>query len=284
MTLLTLDAGNSKLRVHLYPLAPEAPVEKTRNERALASASFDADSKAPSELKAFLRSLESSGHDAPRAAALSAVVEKRLEEKIVRAVERALDRGAPLVRETGELLENRTSSPETVGRDRLFTALGGLEFAPKEEVFLVADAGTALTVDLVTRRAKRGEALGCFCGGAIAPGPGLLARALDQGGARLPLVDLEGVEASRTKALGTDTEGALLSGVVHGFRGAATELLERIAVEEKLDAPRILVTGGARTLLLDLPLAPRLGRIVEVPDLIHYGLCRAARHALSAEG
>ena len=161
-------------------------------------------------------------------------------------------------------LELAVTSPETTGKDRLFAARAARELAGGRAA-IVVDVGTAMTVDLV--------ADGAFQGGAIAPGPALLARALGGGAAQLFEVE----PRAGVAALGRDTRSALEAGVVVGLRGAARALVEGLT-EAHLgsDAPTIFVTGGARGLLLEpagfLPGA----ELLEVPLLVHLGLLFAA--------
>jgi type III pantothenate kinase len=152
--------------------------------------------------------------------------------------------------------------PAQVGRDRLFGARAAIEIAGGDA--LVVAVGTALTVDAV--RADR-----TFLGGAIAPGPELLARALATGTARLPLVE----PRAGALALGVDTEGALRAGIAVGLRGAARELVERLIAEAGLPKATVVVTGGARAFVLDPPAFPGRNVLVEA-DLVHRGLLLAA--------
>lgn len=156
-------------------------------------------------------------------------------------------------------------SPETIGADRLYAARGALECVGGAAV--VVDAGTALTVDAV--QATEGEdarALrGTFLGGAIAPGPRLLARALGEGAAQLHEVD----PRPGRPALGRDTRSALEAGVVVGFEGAALRLVERVAAESGIDGP-VVLTGGARA-FLEAVLGEAYPLRIE-PHLVHFGL------------
>ena len=152
--------------------------------------------------------------------------------------------------------------PETCGLDRLFAARAAAALEPDGAI--VVDCGTALTVDLVQG--------GVFEGGAIAPGPALLVRALSEGGAQLHVVEARPGAA----ALGRETAEALEAGVVVGLRGAARELVTELRAERTtgVDLP-VLVTGGARALLLEPePCLP--GRVLVRPDLVHEGLIAAA--------
>lgn len=157
--------------------------------------------------------------------------------------------------------------PQSVGQDRLFAARGAISIAGRSTI--VVDAGTALTIDAVRCPAALPgtRVRPAFLGGAIAPGPRLLAQALARGTARLPRIE----PVARAVALGRDTREALQSGVVIGFRGAARELVARIASEADLvDAP-VVLTGGARAFLLDPPVFG-VRRLLEDGDLIHRGL------------
>ncbi len=200
----------------------------------------------------------------PRSAAVCAVGDAALEREL-HALLTARIATVAVDPDPGLHLDVR--SPATVGRDRLFAARGALSLFAGPTI--VVDAGTALTVDAVTPEGPPGT-VGTFLGGAIAPGPALLAEALARGGARLPMV----APRPGAAALGKATEDALAAGVGVGFEGTVLRLVERIAAECGFDAPRIALTGGAlefaRGALIDS------GRPVQVePELVGLGL-RAA--------
>lgn len=154
----------------------------------------------------------------------------------------------------------------TIGADRLFAARGAVEVLGRSAI--VVDAGTALTVDAVE---VAGGGRGRFHGGAIAPGPALLARALADA-AKLHEIE----PRPGTPALGIDTPGALRSGVSVGFRGAARELVLRIGEESGLGHGTIALCGGAAEFLLGPPLFPADAQVHLLPDLVHAGLAAAA--------
>jgi type III pantothenate kinase len=246
--VLTVDLGNSRAKVRLWALGPRAPDCRER-------ADFEG-TDLERELGSWLaaRRVEQ--------AVLSSVAGSERTER-VRALLRA--QSGELIDAPPPGLRNLCRSPERVGRDRLYAARGAL--AELARSCLVVDAGTALTVDAL--RVEAGE--GSFLGGAIAPGPALLARALADGTARLPRVE----PAAGARALGRDTEEALASGIAVGFRGAARELVERIAAEAALGAAPVCLTGGARAFLLEPePFTERV--LDEQPDLVHRGLIEAA--------
>jgi type III pantothenate kinase len=137
---------------------------------------------------------------------------------------------------------------------------------------LIVDAGTALTVDALGSRG--GEP--AFLGGAIAPGPDLLSRAMGRGAAQLFEVDTRGLEPERVPALGRSTRAALESGIVHGLRGAVRELVERIGQASGLEQAPVFLCGGAAALLHDAQLFPGHALHLE-PLLVHRGLLAADR-------
>lgn len=233
-------------------------------------------------------------------AAISSVAGAGSYERLVSAVSAGIT--GPVLAPPATGLELDVRHPETVGHDRLFAAAAALARAGSGA--LVVDAGTALTVDAVlASEGERGQVERCspiagpssdpaadtgaapapgrilpggiFLGGAIAPGPGLLARSLAEGGAQLPEVS---AELAVPPALGRHTADALRSGILVGFVGAARELVARLREETGLGSAPLFLTGGARALLRD-----GLSGAREVEHLVHEGLL-AALLAAEAEG
>jgi pantothenate kinase type III len=252
MKILTGDLGNSRLKLRLWSAEEgRAPVRLGTLDLAAAPGLGAAVAVRLAELGRF------------EAAVIASVARAEIEAEFDRAL---LEVGGPVAGSrrappSDAGLRILCREPEKVGRDRLFSARGALELAPGGAI--VVDAGTALTVDAV--RADR-----AFLGGAIAPGPALLARALAEGTARLPAVE----PAPTRAALGRDTREAILAGVVLGFRGAARELADRAAEESGIEAPTLVLTGGARGFLLDPPAFGTRVVVVE-EDLVHLGLLSA---------
>lgn len=118
---------------------------------------------------------------------------------------------------------NRT----TLGNDRLAAVVG---VAAKDTCVLLADAGTAMTLDLA--RGLR------YAGGNISPGLRLRFESLNRFTALLPLVDADGT----VHDFGHNTEDAIRSGVVRGLAYEVAGTLDRVRVYEP-DA-RLVVTGG----------------------------------------
>ncbi|MBI5432719.1 MAG: type III pantothenate kinase [Planctomycetes bacterium] len=177
--------------------------------------------------------------------------------------------GARLVTPLDAGLASEYRTPETLGADRLFAARAAAELVGRS--CLVVDVGTAVTVDAL-RVAPDGTRT--FLGGAIAPGPTLLAEALHSGTARLPRIE----PRADAPALGRDTREALGAGVVHGLRGLVRGLVDAVGRDAGLDGAPVVLGGGALALLGAEPFP---GRTVELcDDLVHLGLLAALCDAL----
>ncbi len=241
-TVLTFDLGNSFIKGLCCGAKPDAAVR----------ISWEGDWER--ELGRWLAALPPHSHLIP----VSSVVEELRLAHFVRACEGF---GFPLQVNPAPALDVDCRSPETIGKDRLYAALGAWDLAPLPAIVL--DAGTAMTVDALGVRAGRP----CFLGGSIAPGPKLLAASLSSGAAQLYAPELEG----DLRALGRDTGEALRAGVLVGFQGAARELVRRIAIESDLANARLLLSGGARGILRMEGLFGER-EVIEEEHLVHRGL------------
>ncbi len=131
-------------------------------------------------------------------------------------------------------VEVRIPKPSEAGADRLVNAVGA--FAAHGGPLVVVDSGTATNLDIV-------GADGAFEGGVIAPGINLSMQALHEAAARLPRIAIQQPE----KIIGTDTVGAMQSGVFWGYIGLIDGLVRR--VKEEYKAPmRVVATGGVASL------------------------------------
>jgi type III pantothenate kinase len=162
-------------------------------------------------------------------------------------------------------LEVRLPAPERVGIDRLAGAAACRLLLPAGVACVVIDCGTAATVDLVS-------ADGAFLGGAILPGPSLMARALAEGTSRLPAV--RGLGSALPPAMpGRTTEEAIAAGIGLGIQGA----IARLEAEARTAlGPRVVtvLTGGWRAAVRGCVTEP-----IEVPDLVLAGVALAVARA-----
>jgi type III pantothenate kinase len=128
----------------------------------------------------------------------------------------------------------RIDKPSEAGADRLVNAIGAHIAYPGD--LIVIDSGTATTFDVI-------GADGGFEGGVIAPGINLSMEALHNAAAKLPRVAIQKPQ----RVVGTDTVGAMQSGVFWGYIGLIEGLIARIKAER--DTPMTVVaTGGVASL------------------------------------
>ena len=119
-----------------------------------------------------------------------------------------------------------------VGADRLANAVGG--FTKYGGPLIILDFGTAVTFDVI-------DATGNYMGGVIAPGIGLTLKALHEGTALLPKIEIR----ETPTVLGRDTVSAMRSGIVVGFCGMIREIVERLKQELSFGPElKVIATGG----------------------------------------
>jgi len=154
------------------------------------------------------------------------ICEKELDEKI-----KIIGKDIPLP------IETAVDDNMEVGTDRLVSAAAA--FAVVEDAAVVADFGTAVTIDLVDEQ-------GVFLGGCILPGFELSAKALSEGTAKLPKVQVK-----RPKdAIGANTTEAINCGLYYSALGALEMVVRRYA-EQIGKWPQVILTGGAADVIKD---------------------------------
>jgi len=132
--------------------------------------------------------------------------------------------------------------PERVGIDRLLAAVAVNRRRTPGAPVIFADAGSAITVNFV-------DANGVFQGGSIAPGLGLMSRALNAYTAKLPLVSPEPLLALNPKFPAGTTTAAILCGLRAAAVGGTRELVSQVMATGA--RPELFVTGGDGWLLAD---------------------------------
>jgi type III pantothenate kinase len=142
----------------------------------------------------------------------------------------------------------RLERPDHVGVDRLFDAVAANSRRDAGRGAVVIDAGSAVTVDWV-------DASGAFAGGAIFPGIRLMALALHQYTALLPLIETPN---ELPPLPGTSTRAAMAAGIVWAVAGGVRALIEQYTAQASV-APHVFLTGGDGPLL-----HPALGATVEL--------------------
>jgi type III pantothenate kinase len=169
-------------------------------------------------------------------------------------------------------ITTQLKAPERIGIDRLLGAVAANHLRRPDRAAIVADLGTAISVDLIT-------ASGEFAGGAIMLGLSMSAQALEHHTDALPRVTIENLKQA-PPVPGTDTEAAIKAGLFWGATGSIRELIRQLAHTQS-SLPEVFITGGnsqlvAQSLQVDANFAPRL-----IPHLVLSGiaLVRAAQAA-----
>jgi type III pantothenate kinase len=167
----------------------------------------------------------------PAAAIVAASVNPPVLERIRRLCQKTLH-VAPVVAGIDFPIPLRldVKEPQRVGADRLLGALAAYRKA--RGPCLTVDCGTACTINAVSEA-------GVFLGGAIFPGPDMIAQALADGTAQLPHVDPWVFE----RTVGRSTEEAILSGVGKGWVGAIMYLCAAMLSEVDRHS-KVFLTGG----------------------------------------
>jgi len=187
-----------------------------------------------------------------------------LERALATAVKQRFGFPPRFIRSTRQAVGVRSGYRETwrLGADRWVGAIGAFAFA--RGAVVVANIGTALTIDAVT-------AAGKHLGGAIIPGPSTMIESLLAGTHGIRRRARGGVASTRS-LFAADTASALGAGATH----AAAAFIDRAVAEAaaKMGArPVLVLTGGAAPALK----AYIKSRAQVVPDLVLRGLAVMAR-------
>jgi len=129
-------------------------------------------------------------------------------------------------------------NPREVGADRLVNAVAAHHAYPGD--LIIIDFGTATTFDVVSAK-------GAYEGGIIAPGVNLSMEALHMAAAKLPLVAVRRPQ----KTVGTNTVGAMQSGIFWGYVGLIEGLIARIKAEVEAPSTTVVATGGLSSLFFN---------------------------------
>ncbi len=132
----------------------------------------------------------------------------------------------------------KTDSPADLGADRIVNAVAG--YHQYKQALIIIDFGTAITFDCVSARAE-------YLGGAIAPGIAVSLDALTGAAAKLPRID---ISQPAENAIGTNTISAIRSGLLYGYGGMVTGMVERLRREIDITGSvKVIATGGMAELI-----------------------------------
>lgn len=220
---LALDAGNSAVKAAVWDGAAWSAASRFPHDAGHAAT--------PQEWAERLAGLAPPG----TASGLASVVPDLTEAL---AVGVRLATGAAPVRVSARLrlpFRMAYATPETLGPDRIAAAAAAFFLGGGRPVVAV-DAGTAVTVDVVDVRAG----VSAYLGGAIAPGPDLLALALARGTGALPHVSIGDTPVA---SVGDSTAEAIRTGVAGMFAGGVARLVAE-ASRGLAARPFVVATGG----------------------------------------
>jgi type III pantothenate kinase len=124
--------------------------------------------------------------------------------------------------------------PDHVGIDRLLNAVAANARRERGQAAAIVDAGSAVTVDFVDQS-------GIFRGGAILPGFRLMAKALHDYTALLPVVEV----SADPPVPAPSTIPAMQAGILHAVVGGARSLVSRLQQQVGAAANlHVFLTGG----------------------------------------
>ena len=154
-------------------------------------------------------------------------------------------------------LQVKVEQPAQVGIDRLFNAVAAQHRRRPGVPAVVIDPGSAVTVDWL-------DEAGTFRGGAIFPGLRLMAQALRDYTALLPLVE---VRTPQPTVPAPSTVAAIEAGIYWAVVGGIRALLDRLR-QQTAHPPMVFLTGGDAALL-----APALeGEVICWPEMTLEGI------------
>lgn len=193
----------------------------------------------------------------------ASVVGSALETQLESAVGLAL--GAPVEFAVADAynrgLRNAYAEPALLGVDRWLALLAAFnQFDPRESV-LVADIGSALTIDLADEQ-------GQHRGGYIIPGPLMMQRSLLRDTQK---VRFESTEALASTAFGENTASCVAGGLVAAQAGSVLVALH--AARDLIGGtPHLFITGGWASVLGEALQALGVKKFCVAPDLVLDGL------------
>jgi len=232
MNLIAVDIGNTNINVGLFLKGEQKSTDSLRgaNQKALSRLIADLWQKIP---------VARHSKEKKRNGIVVAGSVKPGWTKLVGEVVRSTTGEKMLIvgRDIPYPIELGVKEPAKVGSDRVVAASAA--YAVVEKAVVVADFGTAVTIDLVDDR-------GVFVGGVIFPGFEMSARALHRHTAQLP-----GVSVTKPKRpFGRTTTEAINAGLYYVAVSTLQEVVRRYA--ELIGTwPQTVITGSAAALIKD---------------------------------
>ncbi len=255
MNIIAIDVGNTNITIGLF---------LEGKERSIESIPGDSDE----EIRSLIRNhwelipvLESSKEGKRDGVIVVSSVKDKWTRKIKQIVNDELSENIYRIpNDVPYPIELAIENRETVGTDRIIAAAAA--YTVVEDAVVVADFGTAITIDLVDDR-------GIFAGGCILPGFEMSAKALHEDTAQLPQIEIHKPQWP----FGKNTAEAINSGLYYGAIATLQEVVRRYA--ETLGTwPQVIMTGkGAAIIAEDCDFVDDY-----VPNLVVKGIALAYTH------
>ena len=195
--LLTIDAGNSRTKWALIDVAGNI---------AWQGACFNADINTAEFLAANLvckSAIVANVAGEKHAQLIAAQLKKYAIENVhwAKASQRACD------------VINSYDKPETLGIDRWAALVAAWHM--EQNICVVVNAGTAVTIDGLGKHVENGLEIGLFKGGIIVPGLQAMQQALSAATAQLPMPDMSNNAALQRDIFAKNTQDAMHAGAIH---------------------------------------------------------------------
>jgi len=156
----------------------------------------------------------------------------------------------------------RYDSPESFGADRIALCAQSSRLYPEEAV-IALDIGTAITVDVLgSDRA--------YLGGLILPGLDLMAKALNQHTAQLPLVSMNLPDTLIGSSTSECIRNGIIWGCVSGIEGLLVKIKTMLLEKHNEENIRVIATGGNAPLIV--------GMLAASPVLDELAVLRGTRY------
>jgi type III pantothenate kinase len=252
MNIIAVDIGNTNIGVGLFLDGAEEVIQSIpgESEAQLKACLIDSWGKIPV--------LESSKEKKRNGVIVVSSVKPMWTDLVRRIADEDLRENIRVVGEDIPLpITVWLDEPGRVGTDRVVAAAAAFDVV--EDAVVVADFGTAVTIDLVDEH-------GVFQGGVICPGFEISAQALKDNTAQLPKVTVH----RPSGPYGKNTADAINCGLYYSIIGALEEIVRRYA-EEVGHWPQTIITGsGAEIIKDDCPFVDNY-----VPHLVVKGIVLA---------
>ncbi|MEC7882826.1 MAG: type III pantothenate kinase [Verrucomicrobiota bacterium] len=145
--------------------------------------------------------------------------------------------------------------PNSIGADRLANSIAA--HAKYGGPVIIVDFGTAVTFDIV-------DAAQNYIGGIITPGLAVMTEYLHEKTALLPKIKI----TEPSSVIGKNTQHAMLSGAVIGYRGLISELLRQLKKELDVRKMAVIATGGyAKLIAKKIPSIQKVDPLLTIKGL-----------------